>query len=70
MDWNVAITVIGWSMAIKSTIFFIAPQFMEPFGKLLEAAFISKWIRIAGLVLTILGAILVYNNVFNASPGI
>jgi hypothetical protein len=70
MDWNVVITVFGWSMVIKSTIFFITPQLMRPFRKLLETAFITNWIRIAGFVLTILGAILVYNNVFNSTTGV
>jgi hypothetical protein len=70
MDWNVVITVFGWSMVIKSAIFLIAPQLMEPFAKLLEMGFVKNWIRIAGVVLTIVGAILVYNNVFSASSGI
>ncbi|MGD2054832.1 MAG: hypothetical protein PVG45_12060 [Gammaproteobacteria bacterium] len=70
MDWNIAITIFGWSMVIKSAIFLITPQLMRPLRKLLEKAFIRNWIRIAGLVLTILGAILVYNNVFNGSTGV
>jgi hypothetical protein len=65
MEWNVVITIIGWSMVIKSAIFFIAPGLMEPFGKLLELSFIRNWIRVAGLMLAILGAILVYTNVLN-----
>jgi hypothetical protein len=64
-DWNVAITVLGWAMVIKSAIFFIAPRLMDPFAKLLELDFIKIWIRTAGLVLTVLGAVLVYHNVFN-----
>jgi hypothetical protein len=70
MDWNVAITFIGWAMVIKSAIFLIAPGLMAPIAKWLEFGFIRNWIRIAGLVLTILGSILVYNNVFNTVSGI
>ena len=65
MDWNLAITVFGWAMVIKSVIFFIAPRLMDPFAKLLELGFIKTSIRIAGVFLSILGVILVYNNVFN-----
>ena len=65
MEWNVVITILGWSMVIKSAIFFIAPGLMEPFGKLLELNFIRNWIRAAGLMLAIAGAILVYTNVIN-----
>ena len=64
-DWNVAITVLGWAMVIKSAIFLIAPRLMDPFAKLLELDFIKIWIRTAGVVLTVLGAVLVYHNVFN-----
>ncbi len=70
MDWNVAITIFGWSMVIKSSIFLIAPQLMKPFARLLETKLVRSWIRIAGLALTMLGAILVYNNVLNGTTGV
>jgi hypothetical protein len=65
LDWNVVITFFGWAMVIKSAVFFITPQLMEPFTKLIDMGFIKTWIRIAGLVVAILGAILVYQNVFD-----
>ena len=65
LDWNVVITFSGWAMVIKSTVFFIAPQLMEPFTKLIDMAFIKTWIRTAGAILATLGAILVYQNVLN-----
>jgi len=69
LDWNVVITFFGWTMVIKSAIFFIAPQLMEPFTKLIDMGFIKTWIRTAGAVLAALGAILVYQNVFNSRFG-
>ena len=65
LDWNVVITFFGWAMVIKSAVFFIAPQLMEPFTKLIDMGFIKTWIRTAGAVVATLGAILVYQNVFN-----
>lgn len=65
MDWNVAITIIGWGMALKSTIFLCIPRLMDPFLKLIDMDFIINWIRIAGAVLALLGVILVYQNVFS-----
>ncbi len=69
LEWNLAITFFGWAMVIKSVVFFIAPQLTEPFTKLVDMGFIKTWIRIAGVVLAILGAILVYQNVLNSRPG-
>ena len=68
-DWNVVITVFGWAMVIKSAVFFIAPQLMEPFTKLIDMGFLKTWIRTAGVVLATLGVILVYQNVFNSQFG-
>ena len=65
LDWNVVITFFGWAMVIKSAVFFIAPQLMEPFTKLIDMGFIKTWIRTAGVVVATLGAILVYQNVFD-----
>ena len=69
LDWNVVITFSGWAMVIKSTVFFIAPQLMEPFTKLIDMAFIKTWIRTAGAILATLGAILVNQNVLNNRLG-
>jgi hypothetical protein len=69
LDWNVFITFFGWVMVIKSAVFFIAPQLMEPFTKLIDMGFIKTWIRTAGTVVAILGAILVYQNVFDSRFG-
>jgi len=69
MDWNVAITFFGWAMAIKSSVLLLAPQLMEPFTRVIDMSFIKNWIRIAGVMLTVLGTILVYQNVFNSQFG-
>jgi hypothetical protein len=69
MKWNLAITLFGWAMVIKSVVFFIAPKLTQPFTKLIGMGYIETWIRTAGAVLAILGAILVYQNVFNSRLG-
>ena len=70
LEWNVIITFSGWAMVIKSTAFFIAPQLMNPFTKLIDLGFIKIWIRTAGAVLAMAGTILVYQNVFNNRFGL
>ena len=70
MGWNVAITFFGWAMAIKSTVLLLAPQLMEPFIRLIDMSPIKNWIRTAGAVLATIGAILVYQNVFNGRFGL
>ena len=70
MGWNVAITLFGWAMVIKSTVLLLAPQLMEPFIRLIDMSPIKNWIRAAGAVLATLGAILVYQNVFNGRSGL
>jgi membrane-bound ClpP family serine protease len=70
MGWNVAITFFGWAMVIKSTVLLLAPQLMEPFIRLIDMSPIKKWIRTAGALLATLGAILVYQNVFNGRFGL
>jgi len=69
LDWNVAITFFGWTMVIKSTVFFVTPRLMEPFAKLIDMVFVKTWIRIAGAGLATLGSILVYQNVLNSLFG-
>ena len=69
MDWNVVITLLGWAMVIKSILFLVAPRWADPFAILLETGIVKNWIRIAGALLTTLGAILVYQNVFNSQFG-
>lgn len=70
MGWNVAITFFGWAMVIKSTVLLLAPQLMEPVIRLIDMSPIKNLIRTAGVVLATLGAILVYQNVFNGRSGL
>jgi uncharacterized protein YjeT (DUF2065 family) len=58
-DWPVVITVFGWIMVLKSMIYLLAPQVMTVFVAWAEAS-LALWIRVGGLLLAVLGAVLVY----------
>lgn len=59
-DWPVAITLFGWILVVKSTLFLLFPQSIRLFSDWSDA-FMTTWIRVAGLLLALLGAILVYH---------
>lgn len=58
-DWPVVITVFGWIMVFKSMIYLLVPQVMTVFVAWAEAS-LALWIRVGGLLLAVLGAVLVY----------
>lgn len=58
-DWPVVITVVGWIMVLKSMIYLLVPRVMTVFVAWAEAS-LALWIRIAGLILAVLGGFLVY----------
>lgn len=62
-DWPVVITLLGWIMVLKSMLFLLAPQLMTVFVAWAKAS-LALWIRVAGLLLATLGAILVYQIAF------
>ena len=57
-DWPVAITLFGWILVVKSTLFLLFPQSIRLFSDWSDA-FMTTWIRVAGLLLVLLGSILV-----------
>lgn len=57
--WPVVITLLGWSMAIKGFAFLIFPQAMKKFAGWSEK-FMQGYIRVSGIILALIGAILVY----------
>ena len=58
-DCPVAITLFGWILVAKSTLFLMFPQSIRLFSDWSDAIK-TTWIRVAGLLLALLGAILVY----------
>lgn len=58
-DWPVAVTLFGWILVAKSTLFLLFPQSIRLFSDWSDA-FMTTWIRVAGLLLALLGGILVY----------
>jgi len=57
--WSLAITLSGWLLAIKGALFLLFPQMATKFARWPEAT-LRAWVRVAGVVLAVLGAILTY----------
>ena len=59
MSMRVVITIFGWSLTIKGALYMICPdigaKIARPFLPIIET-----WIRVAGVLITLLGALLVY----------
>lgn len=55
------ITILGWIMVIKSAIYLMFTPIIRKFRAWSEET-TRVWVRVAGVVLTPLGAILVYQN--------
>ena len=62
--WPVIITILGWSMMIKTAIYLMYPQWAKAFASWPKDA-LTKWTRASGIWVTILGAVLVYVFVFS-----
>ena len=58
-DWPVAVTLFGWILVAKFTLFLLFPQSIRLFS-VWPVAFMRTWIRVAGLLLALLGGIIVY----------
>lgn len=58
-SWTVAITIFGWILLIKGITILLFPQMGKGFTGLSESVLIT-WIRLAGVIFTLLGAILTY----------
>jgi len=59
MSMRVVITIFGWSLAIKGAFYMLCPEVgakvAKPFLPLMD-----KWLSIAGTLITLLGALLVW----------
>ena len=64
LDWSVAITITGWSLVIKSTLFLIAPGLLL-FYRSWPASILLVWMRAVGALLVVVGCMLVYRYVFS-----
>jgi uncharacterized protein YjeT (DUF2065 family) len=61
LDWSVVVTIIGWLMVIKATLFMLVPQFVKPFTGWSDA-FMRTYIRVGGIAIVIVAAPLVYRH--------
>lgn len=61
LDWPVVVTIVGWAMAVKGTVYLIAPQTLRIFRRWSEDG-MRRYITGAGTVVTILGVLLVYES--------
>jgi uncharacterized protein YjeT (DUF2065 family) len=59
MSMRVVITIFGWSMAIKGALYMTFPEVGFKLAKYF-LPFMDTWIRVAGVLITLLGALLVY----------
>jgi uncharacterized protein YjeT (DUF2065 family) len=57
--WSIAITLAGWILVLKGTLFLVLPQMVTKFANWSEGA-LRAWIRVAGVSLAVIGAILSY----------
>lgn len=60
-DWPVVVTLFGWILVAKSTMFLLFPQVIGIFTDWPDR-FMVTWIRAGGLLLALLGAILIYRS--------
>ena len=60
-DWPVVVTLFGWILVVKSTLFLLFPKVIGLFSGWTDR-FMTRWIRAGGLLLVVLGAILVYRS--------
>ena len=59
MSMRVVITIFGWSIAIKGALYMICPEIGSKMAKPFLPV-MDRWIRVSGILTTILGALLVY----------
>jgi len=57
--WTLAITLAGWILVVKGTLFLVLPQMATKFAPWPESLLVA-WIRAAGAILAIVGAVLSY----------
>lgn len=57
--WSLAITLSGWILAIKGALFLVFPRTATKFARWPEAT-LRGWVRTAGVVLAVVGAVLTY----------
>ncbi|MCG6876463.1 MAG: hypothetical protein LJE97_15355 [Betaproteobacteria bacterium] len=57
--WTLAITLSGWILVVKGTVFLVLPHMATKFAHWPEGLLVA-WIRVAGVVLAVVGAVLTY----------
>lgn len=60
--WPVVITIFGWIILSKAVLYLLATSVMSKFAATMMQGPITGLLRATGAVLTVLGAILVYQN--------
>jgi uncharacterized protein YjeT (DUF2065 family) len=55
--WPTFTTLIGWLMALEGAAFLLAPSLFQKFNRLSDG-FIRSYLRIGGIILIVLGALL------------
>jgi len=62
-EWSprVAITLVGWSLVLKSTLYLVSTPVISMVTKWYGQS-ITIWVRIMGVILAVVGGVLVYQN--------
>jgi hypothetical protein len=63
LDWPIAVTLMGWIMATKGAVYLLFPQLLGKVAVLWSDAIMRTYLRVAGVFLTVLGALLVWRLV-------
>lgn len=60
-QWQVAVTLLGWLLVIKNTIYLLFTSWIDKF--VLSTRSLRLWLRISGAIFSLVGAILVYQSI-------
>lgn len=56
--WPIFVTALGWLLALKGTVWLIAPGLVQPLLRRLPDRFLLAYTRCGGILLLVLGALL------------
>lgn len=58
-DWRVIVTIVGWSVLLKSIALILAPHILRTYADWSEKTMVT-WLRVGSVLWTLAGALVVY----------